>query len=91
MYLLLIYWSNFPYCRARKGLHTPGNLLTPPWGELKTIDMNLFRVNGPAKQAIRLLRKWEKEIKLNGWIHKTLTDKKNLFEILLTRKKSTLQ
>jgi len=57
-----------------KGLRPHGNLLHlrgESTRQLRTTDMKLFRVNGPTKQAIHLLRKWEKDVKLNGWIHKT--------------------
>jgi len=40
--LVKIYWSNFPFCRARKSSHSLGNLLTSlgsraPW--LRTIAL----------------------------------------------------
>jgi len=43
--------------------------------QLRTTEMKLFQLHGPTKQAIPLLCKWEKDVKLNCWIHKTLTDK----------------
>jgi len=48
--------------------------------QLKTIDLKLFWVNGPIKQVMYLLLKWEKDLKLNGWIQKTFTDKKIYFK-----------
>jgi len=44
--------------------------------QLITTDVKLCKVNGPNKQAIRLLRKWEKDLKFKGWIQKSVTDKK---------------
>jgi len=57
MYLSVNLLNLLSILQGAQGLAHPGNLLMPPWGELKTIDMKLFQENGFTKQALHLLRK----------------------------------